>query len=596
MTAVEAGNLRRDDRPNRAAAFLARARATGRIRLRSAQLALVVAALAAWALSLRQVDLTRIGDMGLITVLPLATLLALALLAAGVVWGAFTGAPDWLMALNLAAFVIGSHALGSILESQPALAVTWLHMGFAEYVATTGQVDPGLDARFSWPGFFEFLAFLKQVAGVDLRRLAISSHGFFALIDLLPLAAIVRSLTRDRTVLWLSLLIFSLANWIGQEYLSPQALAYFFYLSILAVALTWFRRPAGRPGSAGSGPIARSTPVQRGALLGLGCLLIVATVVSHQLTPFMLIASLGALWVVRRLTSTTWILVIGAMSAGWLSYAAWPFVSGHLSELLATLGGLGTNLTSTVANRVSGSPDHQLVVALRLAYTGVLVAFAGGWFLWRWRMGYRELLLAAVGAAPWPLIALNPYGGEMALRAFMFALPAVSFMCAAAAVALLRTFPNWARVAAVLAASFALTAAFILSRYGNERLDIMRPDEVRAVQVMYDAAPRGSVLFAPSGNLPWRYRDVTAYDYQSELVITGTRADLGAVLTILTRGSHPAAFVVLTRSEAAFEELLRGVTARTWAAFESTIAGSGLFDVVYSGPDATVYRLRSRTS
>ncbi len=596
MTVAGAGQLARDDGRNRTATVVAAVRGTGSLRLRAAQLALVLVALAAWSASLAHVDLTRIRDMGLITVLSPVTILALALLAAGVVWGALTDAPDWLLTGNLVAFAIGSHALGSILESQPALSVTWLHVGFADYVATTGRVDPGLDARFSWPGFFDLAAFLQLAAGVDLRRLAVPSHGFFAVLDLLPLAAIVRSLTRDRTVLWLSLLFFTLANWIGQEYLSPQALAYFFYLTILAMALTWFRRPAGRPGTAGSAPGTRTTPVQRGVLVGVGCLLVVATVVSHQLTPFMLVATLGALWIVRRLTSLTWVLVTGAMITGWLSYAAWPFVSGHLSELLATLGGLGSNLTSTVANRVSGSPDHQLVVALRLAYTGVLLAFAGAWFLRRWRLGHRELLLAVVGAAPWPLIALNPYGGEMALRAFMFALPAVAFMCAAAAAAVVRAIPNWARVIAVLAAACALTAAFILSRYGNERLDIMRPDEVRAVQAMYAAAPLGSVLFAPTGNLPWRYKDVTSYDYQSDLAITGGRADLGSLLTILTRGSHPAAFVILTRSEAAFEELLNGVTAPTWAAFESTIRGSGLFDVVYSGPDASVYRLRSRTT
>ena len=65
---------------------------------------------------------------------------------------------------------------------------------------------------------------------------------FFNLAYLLPLFVIFRVLALSGRQVWIGLWIFVAGNWVGQDYLAPQAFAYFIYLTIIAVILGAFRR------------------------------------------------------------------------------------------------------------------------------------------------------------------------------------------------------------------------------------------------------------------------------------------------------------------------------------------------------------------
>ena len=39
---------------------------------------------------------------------------------------------------------------------------------------------------------------------------------------------------------WFAAFVFSVGNWVGQDYFSPQSVGYLFYLLIIALLLTWF--------------------------------------------------------------------------------------------------------------------------------------------------------------------------------------------------------------------------------------------------------------------------------------------------------------------------------------------------------------------
>lgn len=560
--------------------------------LRGLQLTVVADSLVIWFIGTRNVPVDAIDDWGLINALPLPVIGAMALLAASIVWLVATDGSPWLIGSTLVVFVLISHALGLVVESEPAFVPAWVHMGFADHVLTTGRFAPELDARFSWPGFFAFTAFLKQTSGLDLRTMAMLSNGLFSLLNLVALAAIVRSFTRDWTALWLSLLLFALGNWIGQEYFAPQALVFFLYLSLLALILTWLRSPGPRPGTLASSPPPLTTPAQRGGLLVVAAVLAMAIVASHPLTPFVLIASLGALTLIRRITVPSAVFLVAAMTMAWIGYVAWPFVSGHLFELLAGLGELTGNIGSNVSARVAGSPAHQAVVFFRLAYGGAFLAVAVLWLGYRWLSGQREILAAALLIAPFPLVALGAYGGELLLRTYLFALPWISVLIASGLAGLLQR-PGHRRAAllAVAVVIGLLVPAFLVARYGNERLELFRPTEVEATRALYAMAPPGSLLVGPTGNLPWLYRDVTTYDYVSQVDIVGDGGDFQRLVAVVSGQSRPT-FVILTRSEAAFAELILGVASSGWSAFEAKVAASDLFDLVYSNADAAIYELR----
>jgi len=234
-----------------------------------AAVGLLILSLDLWAVGLRGIDLGRMDDYGLISVLPIQVYLALALLTIGAVLLLRAEAPSGvLMGSYLVALVVMLYAMPILVEEVPRFVVTWVHDGFAEYIRRTGTVAPDLEARFNWPGFFILAAFLSQIAGLpDTMAIAGWAPVYFNLLFLLPLALIFRSATDDIRLTWAALWLFELGNWIGQDYFSPQALNYFLYLVIVAVFLTWFR--VARPRSDRIGAVLSGTGRTRGLAVRL---------------------------------------------------------------------------------------------------------------------------------------------------------------------------------------------------------------------------------------------------------------------------------------------------------------------------------------
>ena len=119
------------------------------------------------------------------------------------------------------------------------------------------------------------------------------------LLDLGALLLLLPTLCTDRRVVWTAAWLFFLGNWVGQDYFSPQAMAYFLHLVVLALLLGYFRRRSARSGPIDSAGDARQPA---GALddrrlaiaVGLTILsLAVTNISSHQLTPAMMLCADG---------------------------------------------------------------------------------------------------------------------------------------------------------------------------------------------------------------------------------------------------------------------------------------------------------------
>ena len=75
---------------------------------------------------------------------------------------------------------------------------------------------------------------------------------------------------------------------------------------------------------------------------------------------------------------------------------------------------------------------HVFVVQFRLAMTLGFWVLALYGFLRRVRHGYLDLDAVALAFVPFGLLALQSYGGEMLLRVYLFSLPFMAFLAAAA--------------------------------------------------------------------------------------------------------------------------------------------------------------------
>ncbi|GHE01885.1 lipopolysaccharide biosynthesis protein [Streptomyces alanosinicus] len=573
---------------------------------------LIAALLLYWvpALRLGEADLDRMGGLGLISVLPLPTLVGAALLV--VVFTALL----WLrrehralLLLTLVATVVSLHALPAVIETEPRFPTAWQHLGFIDYIDRTGSAVPDLDARWSWPGFFAVAAFVGRACGVtDFTEVIRWWPAAVQLAYLAPMFLLTRSLRASWRARWTGVWLFVLCGWVGQDYFSPQGFTYLLYLMFAAILLVWFRPPrmvwtTFRPGEAEVEPVDRRG---RAVLLLVLVGLYVASVPAHQLTPFIMLGVLAALVLLGRCELRGLPLLCAVLVAVWVGFMAEPYWSGHFNDLFGGVGGVGSNVSTSVSGRIQGgSSTHKLVLYTRVLLAGSVLAFAC-WGWWRRRFHrYRERSLLVLTFVPFLGFGMQSYGGEMALRVFMFAVPGAALLGA------LALFPRAGVTAkerekdrvslaplAALLAGLLLMGGFLVARWGNEPFERTRPGEVAAMNWVYaHDKPTLRLLWLTQDTvndvtpaLPWGSRDMERVTYVPTLAPTDPVLVSGLVKALKDAGPH--SYLMVDRSQVTYLRLDAGYPA-TW---ESRLIGN-LDDrqeltKVLVNDDVTVFALR----
>jgi hypothetical protein len=586
--------------------------------------ALSIAALVSWGRSLDGVDVDAVTDLGLISVLPASAWIAYALLACGFCL-ALRERPvsQWLLTGHVLVLIIMLYALPSVLEAEPRLAAAWRHLGVIDYVTRTGTVDPSIDAYFNWPGFFVLASFVTELAGFKSATVFLDwAPVANAILYLAPLLVIFRAASADRRVVWLAIWLFYSTNWIGQDYFAPQAMSYFFYLVVLAIVLRSF---TGKATAWKSDPEALrlisawanvlppsparvevpseqsdSSPLQRGALLAIAIAVMLVTVATHQLTPFALVLGLTALALLRDLRAPNLPVLLTVGIGAWISFMAIAYVSGHLDVLTGGVGQIGDTVDANVGSRLHGTSDHVLIVRLRLVLTAVVWLFAVLGVRRCMRSGRPWQPMAALGLAPFALLALQPYGGEVLLRIYFFSLPFAAFFIASLFFAEPTSRLSTATTAVVAAFMIVLLGGTIAARYGNERMEHFTSSEVDAIHHLYDIAPTGSTLVTWGRNLPWKFQDYDKFTYREitdKDFWTGDespRRALGRIEDLMAGATTGHVYLVFTRGQEAEDDILALSPPGRFERVERLVAESRRFQVVYQNGDATIFVFSER--
>ncbi len=310
-----------------------------------------------------------------------------------------------------------------------------------------------------------------------------------------------------------------LGNWIDQDYFSPQAFTFFLYLVIIGLVLV------GAPGGCAPTPVgvrdARSscpgpdvtgwwnarrptgpsTRVQRPGLLLVVVLLGAATIVSHQLTPFVLVLTLAAIVMMGRSWACRLPIVLGMLLLAWLATGASVYLAGHpVLSFEALEQAVGANVT----HRLGGSVGHAFVVRERMLLFLAMFGLAGIGLLRRCRAPRSGtssdsvlVVPAALAVAPFLLVAANAYGGEMLLRATLFALPFL-------AVLISDVFPladdvdRPSRARRAISSSLPVLLAVVVHDVGSgERARSVRQRSIRHVHPERGGRGRGDVSDRP---------------------------------------------------------------------------------------------------
>jgi hypothetical protein len=603
----------------------------GSVSIIPAPVILAVVSVGLWVAAIARVNPHQMNDLGLVSVLPPAALLALTLLLFSFVL-ALRQEPlsRPLLVLHVGVLIFMLYGVTCMVEEVPRFSISYRHIGIAEYISRNGSVDPLIDAYHNWPGFFALTALVSDAAGLESALLLTTwAPVGFNLLYLGPLLLILRSATDDERVVWFGVWCFFLTNWIGQDYYAPQAFNFFLHLLVVGLLLTWYRPPlqvlhtglrwidrrlerlaVDRAGDLPAEPLTARGQTRLFAVL---LLVLAAVVSSHQLTPFITLASVTALVLLGRLQTRGLPLLLGVLIVSWALFPALAFFQGHFGVLVEEAGGTGSSIQANVINRIIGSPEHVFIVRMRLVYTALVWLLAGVGLLRRLRAGHLDLSLLALAAVPFPFLILQPYGGEMLLRVYLFMLPAVVFWIVST-VLLHSTLPlSWGRSAAAMGISVVLLAGFLFARYGNERMDYYTEHELAAVEYLYqvasplaDAAIAGGdrekpLLLSASYNLPWRYRDYERFLYR-DLIPLGDGVvspegltDIERYYAFMEPRRTAGAFLILTRSQGAELQMMQGLPDNEVAELRAQLLRSDRFRVLYENPEAVIFVLADPT-
>ncbi|MGV9391256.1 glycosyltransferase [Streptomyces olivaceus] len=586
----------------------------------------LLAALALWGYAVRHTDVSALDDYGLVGALHPAFWVGLAVLTAGF-W--FTVRDPrrrsrWPLAHVLGLLVM-ERATQALLYPTPLYAWAWKHDAVVDHLLTSGGLQDAarlgdMAVYDQWPGFFAAQAALVRLLGVDNAAMYMAWWPLVSsVLLLLPLLLIYRTFTTDRRLIWTAVWLFCVANWVGQDYFSPQSVAFALHLGVLAVVLRRYSsRTSASSGSSGpsgsDGPKGLEGPDGRGGVRQgqavwavLLSLLVVAIVVSHQLTPGMLVVTLLALALTRRHRDWLPLVTTVVIFLAWCLTAALPFLSAAMPDMIRSVGDVGANVETGYGTTPTGAGAVAMSWAARLLSGSVLLLALAGVLRQRVlrRRAYPLLLLAA---APLPMFVASSYGSEMIFRVLMFMLPGAAFFAAAALLPGVRASAAEAAAAAArlrygawLAPLVLLagTLAFVPSYSGKDRINYFPPREVALVQRLFDQAPDGSLVVAANRNYPlayeqyWRVDHYWFLDDDRRHVDEIVRDPAGVLARDMAAVDAPArAYFLLTQGQTANSEMNGQLDEAQLRHVRESVAGSPRFERVAENSAGVLYVLK----
>lgn len=406
--------------------------------------AILGVAMVGWGVALAMTGEELVGDKGLLTTFPLIWYFAVAAVVALCIWAvaARRMASGAFLAASITGLVAMLYASAPMLVSVPRLPWSYKHIAVSNYIGAAGQVDPSIDIYQRWPGFFAVSAFLGEVVGYrDAVDYAALAEFGFALLDVVIILAIARTLTTNPRIYWTATLVFALTNWVNQNYYSPQSFAYTLYLTMCLIALTFLRstpiriatlvedRLKGLQGRFTRGlpavTEAQAVRPSRAMVLPAAAALLLlhaVTVASHQLTPYMAILALFPLF------------VFGYFRPKWLGPALVVMAIAYfLPNLDYVDNKYGLFSGFDIFKNASYSPpevgnmnDASSWMARTPDALSLLVGVLGvaGFTRNLLRGNVRQTLVVGwLAVAPMFWLLGQSYGGEAKFRVFMFALP-----------------------------------------------------------------------------------------------------------------------------------------------------------------------------
>jgi hypothetical protein len=569
------------------------------------QLALLFVGVAAWGYGVSKIRPQSIGLYGLLASANIWFVLGLVALLAGGLLELTRREPRWwLLGTYLVALIVAIHGTLPILFGNvPEYAWVYKHVGIIESFVHYGRVTDPSNIYDQWPALFTTVASVSALAHTGPLAFAAWAPMAFELGDALLLLGIFQMLSVDRRVAYLALFLYEgLIAWVGQDYLSPQAFGYLLWLAIVAILIRWLRIP---PPARGQGGILtrlrapflaglptppQATRTERRLAWALIIAIYFAIVAAHQLTPYLALASVGALVLFGLLSRGVVLLAVLIVIAG-------GYLGIHYDLISQQFGGLFSG-----GNALENASGVSVVSRGAELFTAKFVrVLAGGMWLFtvvviarKWRKLGLVATPALLAFSPFLIVFAQSYGGEAIYRVYMFSSPWCAILIAGALMELRAPALRWLMVTGATALTL---AAGLQGLYGAVAVDAFSRPELTASLWLYGHAPRGSLLILAADNFPdlevGNYNDYNLQVMPSDPMELPAYLDEGnkqAVDKWITSLGYDTAYLVISQSMTEYTDYFGGP--HGYSKLVSTIGGESGVSTVYRNADTTIYRVK----
>ncbi len=568
-------------------------------------------ATALWLVSLLATKPENIGQYGLLSAFPPTMFLVYVVLAGSMLRAIHRRESTNRMVAHLVLFVLVLHGTPALLFGTLRYGWAWKHLGLVDYLVRHRSVNPHsptLTVYHNWPGFFTAVTSWLAGSGAGLKVWVVMaqwSPPFFELLDLLALYAIAERLTDDRRVVWLTCWFFAIGNWVGQDYFSPQAFAYFLYLVTLAVIVRLLARHPPLPhvlnrfvrrvSPDAATPVAPNDLLHRRGAIALVVLLGTAIGWSHPLTPIVLLVAIVLLTLTSVVRVYRLALYVAAPIGLFMATAARSYLVSNTKGIVARVGDITGNVNQNLTKAANATAAQHLVSSAGRAEVVLLIIAASAGILRRIRVGSWDLAAGVLAATPLAILVAGSYGGEAVFRVYLFAVPFLAFFAAAGCYPTL-SHRRWFSAALAGALTMFVLVGTLFAYYGKEAWTYFSTSEVHAAELVYATAPVHSLLVEGTADYPTQFErseNFTYVDLSSEPApsIDKVLAHPAPVLYAwLADRKYSAGYLIITRAQKAETDELgllpRGSLAKIEAAL---LASPQQFQVVYHDADASVF-------
>ena len=324
-------------------------------------------------------------------------------------------------------------------------------------------------------------------------------------------------------------------------------------------------------------------------------LLVMATIVmSHQLTPLMVIVVLTVAALVRA-SHTMWLAIVGAaMTTWWIAGPAWSYVQREVPDLFDTVGSPSETASASFleTERISAGQAAVVIGDRFLVQAMIVLALVGimSRLLHRRSVG----LLCALLCAP-ALLVVTDYEGEVLFRVYLFAIPWLALAAAFAITAVFDGQPAWFANAARTSIAALLLVGFLFAYLGKEASNYFTPAEVEVTTWLYEHAPPNTLLVEGSRNYPGSSRNYENFRYVAigrEPADSQARIQAdpeAAMYRWMSDDRFAASYLLITRSQKLAEASVPSMPPGLLDEVERALHASPRFEVIRQNSDAVVF-------